>query len=76
MATQPQYLRRKAAAEYLKSKYGHGSWRTLAKLAVTGDGPLFRKCGRMVLYEPDALDRWAQSLLGAPQKSTSASLNS
>jgi hypothetical protein len=75
MATELQYMRRKAAAEYLKVKYGHGSWRTLAKLAVTGGGPEFRKCGRMVVYEPEALDRWAQSLLGAPQKSTSTTLN-
>lgn len=66
-----QYLRRKEAASYLKSKYGFGSERTLAKGVVTGDTPVYRKAGRIVLYEPDALDAWALSKIGAPQKSSS-----
>lgn len=65
------YLRRKDAADYLKGKYGCGSWRTLAKLAVTGDGPIFRKFGRLVLYAPEDLDQWAKSKLGPKQHSTS-----
>jgi hypothetical protein len=66
----PEFLRRKQAADYLNRNYGHGSWRTLARLAVAGGGPVFRKCGRMVLYEPSDLDDWALSRIGAPQKST------
>ncbi len=66
-----QYLRRKQAGEYLKGKYGFGSEKTLAKGAVTGDTPLFRKAGRVVLYEIDALDAWAQAKIGEPQSSTS-----
>jgi hypothetical protein len=50
------YLRRKDAAAYLKSKYGWGSWQTLAKLAVTGDGPVYRKLGRAVLYSTSDID--------------------
>lgn len=65
------YLRRKPAAEYLKQKFGFGSVRTLAKLGCIGGGPEFRKMGRLVLYEPEALDRWALSKISAPRKSTS-----
>ena len=67
-----QYLRRKAAAEYLKNKYGFGSVRSLAKGVVTGDTPVYRKANRIVLYEPEALDAWAMAKIGAPQKSSSA----
>ncbi len=66
-----QFLRRDAAAAYLKEKYGFGAARTLAKGAVTGDTPEFHKAGRIVLYRRDALDAWALSKIGAPQKSTS-----
>lgn len=66
-----QYLRRKQAGEYLKSRYGFGSERTLAKLAVLGGGPEFRKAGSVVLYEPAKLDEWAISKIGAPRLSTS-----
>jgi hypothetical protein len=64
------YLRRRDAAAYMKSKYGWGSWQTLAKLAVTGDGPVFRKFGRAVLYAPADIDAWATNRLGPPTCST------
>jgi hypothetical protein len=67
----PQFLRRKAAGEYLKSKYGFGSERTLAKLACLGGGPLFRKAANAAIYRPEDLDAWALAKIGAPQKSTS-----
>ncbi|WP_292530593.1 hypothetical protein [Methylocystis sp.] len=67
----PQFLRRKAAGEYLKSKYGFGSERTLAKLACLGGGPLFRKAANAAIYAPEDLDAWAVAKIGAPQKSTS-----
>jgi hypothetical protein len=66
-----QYLRRRAAGEYLKAKYGFGSEKTLAKLACLGGGPEFRKAGPTALYEPAALDVWALSKIGPAQKSTS-----
>jgi hypothetical protein len=67
----PAFLRRDAAAEYLKNRYGFGSARTLAKGLVTGDTPDYRKCGRLVLYEQEALDRWALVKISAPRRSSS-----
>jgi hypothetical protein len=66
-----QFLRRKAAGQYLRGKYGFGSERTLAKLACVGGGPEFRKAGPIVLYEPEKLDYWALAQIGKPQLSTS-----
>ena len=66
------YLRRKDAAVYLKSKYGWGSWQTLAKLAVNGDGPVFRKFGCAVLYKREDLDAWAVGRMGEPIRFTQA----
>lgn len=66
------YLRRRDAAAYLKDKYGIGSWQTLAKLALTGNGPIFRKFGRAVLYAPHDLDEWMQVHIGAPLQSTAS----
>ena len=67
----PIYIRPKDAEKYLKEKYGFGSQKSLAKLACTGGGPEFRKAGRMRLYEPAALDDWAQSKISAPVRTTS-----
>ncbi len=67
----PQFLRRKAAGEYLRSKYGFGSEKTLAKLACVGGGPEFRKAGSAALYEPAKLDEWAIAKIGAPVRTTS-----
>jgi hypothetical protein len=68
---EPQFLRRKAAGEYLKTKYGFGSEKTLAKLASVGGGPTFRKATNAAIYAPDDLDAWALSKIGTPQRSTS-----
>jgi len=43
---------------------------TLAKLAVVGGGPRFRKAGRVPLYAPVDLDAWARELLGEPVATT------
>jgi hypothetical protein len=67
-----QYMRRKDAAEYLKSKYGFGSVSTLAKLAVFGGGPEFHKAGAAALYTQPALDAWARAKISGPLASTSA----
>ena len=66
-----KYLRRHAAADYLKSKYGFGARATLAKLATVGGGPKFRKLGRIPLYTEEWLDDWAEASLGQPMSSTS-----
>jgi hypothetical protein len=66
-----QFLRRKQAGEYLKTKFGFGSEKSLAKLACVGGGPVFRKAGVAALYEAEALDAWATSKIGPAQASTS-----
>jgi hypothetical protein len=40
-------------------------------LATLGDGPIFRKFGRIVVYDPADLDSWALARLSAPLRSTS-----
>lgn len=65
-------LRRAEAAAYLLHKYGiNRSTATLAKLAVIGGGPAFRRVGRVPLYLPTDLDDWAASITSAPVHSTS-----
>lgn len=59
--TQPVYLRREAAAAYLKERYGAYTTKTLAKLATVGGGPRYRKLGPFPLYQPSDLDEWAGS---------------
>jgi hypothetical protein len=46
-------LRTKAAAEYLGL-----SKSTMDKLRLSGGGPLYYKLRRIVVYDPDDLDRW------------------
>jgi hypothetical protein len=66
------FMRRRAAGIYLTDKYGHGSEKTLAKLACLGGGPEFHKAGgRVVLYTKEALDAWALAQISGPLKSTS-----
>lgn len=67
-----KFLRRDEAARYVREKWGQPcSPRWLAKLAVVGGGPIFRKAGRFPLYTTDDLDAWAEARLGKPQRSTS-----
>ncbi|WP_374545030.1 hypothetical protein [Rhodoblastus sp.] len=66
-----QFLRRKDAGHYLKSRFGFGSEKTLAKLACVGGGPEFRKAGSAVLYEPEKLNDWALTKIGPSRRSTS-----
>jgi hypothetical protein len=67
-----RFLRRKDAATYLKNKYGHGSPRTLAKLACLGGGPEMVYVGRNPYYTEQDLDAWALSKMSAPVRTTSA----
>ena len=62
-------LRRREAARYVTETWGIPlSWRTLAKLAVTGDGPDYCKVGRYPLYSPADLDSWAASKLQSKRR--------
>jgi len=68
----PAFLRRADAAAYVEQRFGFPCSRQwLAKLAVVGGGPVYRKAGRTPIYAPDDLDRWALARIGAPQWSTS-----
>ena len=65
-------VRRKEAARYLTDVWGIPmSPKTLAKLAVTGGGPQYRKAGRLPLYEIAVLDAFARSKLSPLVSSTS-----
>ena len=66
------YLRRRAAAEYLRENRGIPcSEKTLAKLACIGGGPVYRLFGRIPLYSIADLDAYADSKLSKPVHSTS-----
>jgi hypothetical protein len=72
LAGAPLYLRRSDAARYIQQRWGiRCAKQTLAKLAVVGGGPVFRKAGVTPIYAPSDLDTWAQSKIGEPRRSTS-----
>jgi hypothetical protein len=65
-------LRRREAAKYVRDSWGVPcAEKTLAKLAVVGGGPVFRRYGSIPLYETEALDEWVLSKLSRPVRSTS-----
>ena len=65
-------LRRAEAARYVQDRRGYPcSPRTLAKYAVVGGGPRFRKAGRFPLYDPSDLDDWINDKLSDLVTSTS-----
>ena len=66
------YLRRRAAAEYLREQRGIPcSEKTLAKLACIGGGPIYRRFGRIPLYLIADLDAYAEAKISKPIQSTS-----
>jgi hypothetical protein len=68
----PRFLRRKEAASYVRETWSYPcSPGTLAKLAVVGGGPIFRRAGRIPLYAVGDLDSWMEAKLGKPLRSTS-----
>ena len=72
MGVAAKYLRRVEAARHVRNTWGipcSPNW--LAKLAVVGGGPVFRKGGRYPLYLASDLDVWAAARIGAPRLSTS-----
>jgi hypothetical protein len=65
-------LRRNAASQYLEETWGvNRAPSTLAKYAVIGGGPTFRRAGRVPYYSKHDLDEWVLSKLTAPLRSTS-----
>jgi hypothetical protein len=71
MSSTQALLRREAAANYVREKFGipcARSW--LAKLACAGGGPSYRLAGRIPLYAPADLDNWATSRLSPAVKNT------
>ncbi len=65
-------LNRREASQYLLEKWGmRRTPGTLAKLAVTGDGPMFEKDGRIPLSTEEMLDEFARRQLSRPVFSTS-----
>jgi len=69
----PTRMRRKVASEYLLEVHGVSlSPATLAKLAVVGGGPAFRKDGPFPIYELGDLDTFAIGRLGPHRHSTSS----
>lgn len=64
--------RRVEAAAYLLEKHGiRRAPATLAKLAVIGGGPVFRRAGRVPLYTREALDEFAASITSPTVRQTS-----
>jgi hypothetical protein len=67
-----QSRRRPAASQYLQDKWGLTyAPTTLANLAVSGDGPLYRLAGRHAVYADPDLDAWAQSRISGPMRKSS-----
>ena len=67
-----RFMRRAESAHYVQTTYGFPCSRQwLAKLAVIGGGPVYRKAGRTPIYAPKDLDAWAVARIGGPQRSTS-----
>jgi hypothetical protein len=63
------YFQRGQASEYLIARYAlRCSPQTLARYAVEGSGPLFRRAGRTTVYAVSALDEWAQCRLSEPTR--------
>jgi len=66
------YRRRPQAAEYIEETWGIPcSVKSLAKWAVTGGGPAFRKAGKFPIYDEPDLDAWAEAKIGPRVHSTS-----
>jgi hypothetical protein len=72
MDVSPLYLRRAGAAQYVRERWGAPcSAKWLAKLAVVGGGPQFRRIGRFPVYSRADLDEWIEAKITAPRRSTS-----
>ena len=64
-------MTRAEVARYISARWFPYSAKTLAKVAVIGGGPPFRKAGRLPLYDRADCDAWAANKLGPRVRSTS-----
>jgi hypothetical protein len=64
-------LSRSEASEYLIDRGLPVARQTLAKLAVTGEGPAYSCFGTRVVYDPADLDAWIKARLTKPRRSRS-----
>ncbi|MFB6448377.1 hypothetical protein [Bradyrhizobium tunisiense] len=73
MSNLVRYFSRKEASSYLLERHGvRRTPATLATLAWSGDGPVFRKDGpRRTIYTDADLDAYAASVMSKPMRSTS-----
>jgi hypothetical protein len=70
--TNPTRLRRGDVPAYLKEAHGvRVAKQTLAKYALTGDGPAYQRFGKFAMYPVAEIDRWAKARFSALAKSTS-----
>jgi hypothetical protein len=69
-----RFLSRTEASDYLTSRGFRIAKQTLAKFAVTGEGPAYRSFGARVVYDPADLDSWSETRLTKPRRSTSATV--
>ena len=56
-----QLLKRKYAANYISDRGVRSSITTLARLAMSGEGPKYTLIGRTAYYKPEWLDEWLES---------------
>jgi hypothetical protein len=68
---QDRPLRRDEAAAFITENYFPCSPRTLAKWAVTGGGPAYRKAARVPLYDISDLREFAERRMSAKVRSSS-----
>jgi hypothetical protein len=66
-----RFLSRSEASEYLANRGLRIARQTLAKFAVTGQGPAYRCFGNRVVYDPADLDAWIEAKLTRRRRSTS-----
>jgi hypothetical protein len=66
-----RFLSRSEASDYLVNRGLRVARQTLAKFAVTGEGPAYRSFGSRVVYDPADLDAWIAKRLTKPRRSTS-----
>ncbi len=69
--TQPTYLSRSEASDFLKSHGFPCAKGQLQKLACRGGGPRYRQFGNRTLYTPEDLLAWANKKLSPPRSNTS-----
>jgi hypothetical protein len=72
MITAAGRCRRSSASEYLQQRWGlYFTADTLANLAVSGEGPVYRLAGRYAVYADEDLDQWARTRISGPMRKAS-----